>query len=680
MTRAAWAVAALLLLAWIWIGGALTRDGLPRGLVALVKWCVHAPGPLAWMLSALGLGAALTGRLSAGSKPWVLSLGVGCAALLLLDTVAASIGLYRSSNAQAIGVLMILPGFLALWKFVSIPFPLRLSNPTHPSAGRWLAWTLAPALAALVLASASAPGWLWSTEFGGYDALSYHLELPREWLARGRLVTLEHNVYSALPSFMEAGYLHVMALRDSAQGAALDAQILHGLFALAAAAMTGSLGARIVSRALPTLAPASATAWVVGAMLLGTPWVIVTGSLAYDEMALILFMGASLWLALDNDRGLRRGHFALLGLLAGAACGAKLTALLAVVAPTVVVIVASQRHSARSLRETLVGLGVMALVMIAVLSPWWVRGAIDHGSPFFPIAGAAWLTPEQASTFHAAHASEGMSQWWRSLGNEFLFAGLTDAGPDSMTPWRPFWSVLPWLAALAAVWLAVPRSTRRVSMLLGAVVLTQVALWLIFTHAKGRFLLPAVVPMALLVGIALSSLARAGWLGKAALASLAALWCLQPLLCYATDGPIIEGHPTPATAIGLEPLFMGETPEPGLPKSLTQLPAGSRVATLGAATVFWWPMIPDYSTVWNDGAVSRAIKAAHGDGAEAVRELSRHGFTHIVIDTTMLGVWRRSGWLDGAITPDAISSLKSALIEKGAFGSTALFAIEPRVP
>jgi hypothetical protein len=48
----------------------------------------------------------------------------------------------------------------------------------------------APALAVLLLAACCPPGTLWRSEALGFDVLSYHLQLPREWLAGGRLAPL----------------------------------------------------------------------------------------------------------------------------------------------------------------------------------------------------------------------------------------------------------------------------------------------------------------------------------------------------------------------------------------------------------------------------------------------------------------------------------------------------------
>ncbi|MEZ6319149.1 MAG: hypothetical protein R3B49_10435 [Phycisphaerales bacterium] len=79
----------------------------------------------------------------------------------------------------------------------------------HLSGGGW-AWIVAVPIGVLVVACASPAGWLWDSEFGGFDALAYHLELPQEWMQRaGRVWPVDHNVYSYLPSYVEAAYVQV---------------------------------------------------------------------------------------------------------------------------------------------------------------------------------------------------------------------------------------------------------------------------------------------------------------------------------------------------------------------------------------------------------------------------------------------------------------------------------------
>ncbi len=680
----------------LWFGGSLTFDGESRVLPAVLRFLLHLPGPLAWMLSALGIGLAATRIIGLRNSHLGFSLAFGSALLLCLDATAGSLGLFGIGNGQVAGFLLLVPGILALGRNTNtrawLSRPKRLDDPARASS--WLAWTITPALATLLLASVSAPGWLWSTEFGGYDALSYHLQLPREWLALGRVETLSHNIYSTLPSFVECAYMHIMAMRGSAHSGALDAQILHALFAVAAAAMVGELARACHRRCFGAdedqgvhrggALACDASGWCGAALLLGLPWIIVTGSLAYDEMPLVFFFAATLWIWIEvpraghEARGVRRGAAIIAtSVLCAAAIGAKLTAGLLVVAPLTIVIVPSCINSVRA-RETtaraiLKNLFAASLIGAVVLAPWWIRG-LASGTGVFPIMGDGGLTAAQAAVFHNAHGSTPFHEWWTHFFNQFIFAGLSDTAPNT-DPWRPFWSILPVIGGAAGIALIAVRKTRQVALLFVAVAAVQIALWLLFTHAKGRFLIPAAVPLVVLAAIAVAQFARTGWLGKFALATAMAVWCIQPLWAYAKDGPAIEGRHAPATGIGLEPLFQGAGGGDGLPVALSKLPPDARVTSLGASAVFWWPMIPGYSTVWNENPIAAALAANPDDPQAAIALLRRSGWTHIVVDETMLDVWKRAGWLDPALAPGAVRALTQRLKPMCPTGGGTLYSL-----
>ena len=59
--------------------------------------------------------------------------------------------------------------------------------------------------------------------------------------------------------------------------------------------------------------------------------------------------------------------------------------------------------------------------------------------------------------------------------------------------------------------------------------------------------------------------------------------------------------------------------------------------------------IPDYHTVWDRGPLERMLASGMG-AAECVRELRTTGYSHVVVDHSMLRRWRASGWLDAGIT------------------------------
>src|SRR5205809_404472 len=74
------------------------------------------------------------------------------------------------------------------------------------------------------------PGLLWGDEPNGYDVLEYHLQVPREWYELGRIVPLQHNVFSFLPFNVEMHYLLAMHLRGGPWAAMYLAQLMHVAF------------------------------------------------------------------------------------------------------------------------------------------------------------------------------------------------------------------------------------------------------------------------------------------------------------------------------------------------------------------------------------------------------------------------------------------------------------------
>ena len=152
------------------------------------------------------------------------------------------------------------------WRWV---FCSRHTSSSSPSAAK--AWShQSPSSASSVpqpLPSSSSPratrpAPLWGSEFGGYDVLEYHLELPQEWLAAGRLSPLDHNAYSYLPSYLEAASMHLGAMtlapKATATGGAygliagegyrlMACQFLHAGFTM--------IAAWLVARLVRTLSP-----------------------------------------------------------------------------------------------------------------------------------------------------------------------------------------------------------------------------------------------------------------------------------------------------------------------------------------------------------------------------------------------------------------------------------------
>ena len=629
----------------------LTLGGSGALGVACLEFVEHAWAPALWMAAAVGYGALLQRMLRSrvpgtATDSWALAACLGIAIHLWLDEVAGCLGAPRLSGAvyaliDALGVALVV-------------FALRRRMPTgpvNPSGVRLLAiLTCLVPLGTTLVAALSTPGYLWRSEFGGYDALSYHLQLPKEWLELGQITPLWHNAYSALPGYVEAAFLHLFAIRGSAHAGAVDAQLLSAAFVVVAAGAVAE-AARAGIAGLPGTGCRSIGAPLLAAIVfLGIPWVTVTGSLAYDESAVCAMIAGALALALDGS-GRSSRNLAAVGVLIGGAVTAKASAAGVASLPIAVLALA---FTPRPWRESVAGCGVLVAAGMLMIAPWLVRNAVVIGEPLFPLAGDGWWTPDQALRFAAGHAPPPMSEWAGSIWNQLVRFGI---GPDPQTGdvWLPQWSVLWALAVAAATGLVLrPGPLRRPAMALSVALVLSLAFWLFLTHQKSRFMLPAAPLAAVLVGWGAARLEviRWGQLASVGLALVGLAWSLGPVLSLAD-----EGNGQPLLALGARGVMDGTARpaeaaagELGPAAVANQLPPMDRVACLGLANVFWFRLTPQYATVWDTGPI---------DGWPA--SLSEHGFTVLMVQNEMLDLWNREGWIDPAVGPEARAALVSRL-------------------
>jgi hypothetical protein len=654
----------------------------PAGSLAAGSACA-----VAWLASAIGLGRflrlALFPAVGRGHPAHGgLAIGLGVAALLWIDVTLGSIGAFGLGGVRQ----------LVAWATL-VPGLLLLGDPRTAFAAGWrgvaafpAAWCALPALAVLAFAASLPPGIAWATEFGGYDALSYHLELPREWLAAGRMATVPHCVYSALPSFVEASSLHCMSLvgRAAPHGLAMAPQALHALMAVAAAAAAGGVAAVLAGPDPRRAAWARAAGF---ALLLGIPWVVVTGSLAYDEMAVLLMAATAMlaWHARDGGAGGRAAREPsettgiAVGLALGAAIGAKLTAAGMVAVPFAAWALAS--GSPGGVRPRIRCAGWAAATMLAVLSPWLVRNAIDAGSPVFPFGGSGggW-GPEQFARFAAGHSAPsgtGLGERLAALWDHAFREGL-GAAPDA-DPWLPQWGPAFWagLAGMVALAFRAPRAAAA----LAAMLLAQLVFWMFATHLKPRFLLPCAVPLCVAAAAAFAPLAAAEaarGLRTAVAACALAAWSLQPAWVLSRDPRmndprgVVANLPRlgasvaslgPGTRADADALAAEGAEIPLAWFANWRLPPGARLGCEGEADVFWCVEAPDWGTTWDGGPLARALRAHPDDPAAAVAALRASGLTHLAIGEATLARWMRAGWLDPALRPEAVRAVASRLRE-----------------
>lgn len=202
------------------------------------------------------------------------------------------------------------------------------------------------------------------------DALCYHLELPKAFLAQHSLAHLPHHDNSTFPLLTEMWYLWGLALDGP-----VAAQLVHWVMGMLLALSATLLAAPIVGRTWST---------VVGAVVLLTPGVNNQMTAPLNDLALAAMLTLALaawWQAVVVEED--RRWYLLAGLAAGAALSVKYLALLA--APALLPAWAWVFYRSPGRRKGLLqGAAAMAVVALSVAGPWYARAAWYYGNPVYP--------------------------------------------------------------------------------------------------------------------------------------------------------------------------------------------------------------------------------------------------------------------------------------------------------
>ncbi len=515
-----------------------------------------------WWLSARGYGHWLLPNSSE------MGPVVGVVGLVFLDQCLGRLGLMDLTSAWGLLALGLL-GY-------------RRSRPTHLGWPQ-MEWTWMLPLAVLGTAALVPPGWLWDTEFGGYDVLSYHLALPADWWTLGRMGPLTTNAYSGLPGGAESAFLHLHALSGGTHDVTgLAAQMLCAILTINTASL---------------LRQKNAAAALVFLM---TPWIMVTGSMAYTE-AFVLFPACALTLHLRESKA--SGQACCLGLLAGGIALAKPSAALLLALPLALMYFAEPNR--RQSKPVLLSVGMATIVSM----PWLLDNTLTVGSPFFPLLtgvfGLGHWTAIQSANWEAAHTGGGSLA---ALWTEWL-------GYRSSGHWQ--WSVTPWLV-LVGLGMTPQRDRIKDSLAIGS----GLAVFVLLTHAQSRFLVPMLPLFALIAARPLSRLPH----------GMVWVMLLVPLATFLGQR---QGLPT--AAFGQAGVLDGRTPITDAPPSpmaeVRSLPESAKVLGVGVADGWRFSRVNRHA-VWDTGPF---------DDLDP-NSLLNDGWTHVLVDDTMLQVWDRSGW------------------------------------
>ncbi|HBY94679.1 MAG TPA: hypothetical protein DEP84_12085 [Chloroflexi bacterium] len=294
------------------------------------------------------------------------SAGLGVVSYLSFGL--AALGRYSPANVQLLVVGVLLAGGLWRTYFLVRRVPQQAERAAEPEFGTgchqgdrlWQTIVLLAVLLAFIAALAP------EIE---YDALWYHLWLPKQWLEAGRPVDFIPEIISLYPLTWEfifgAGFV---------LGGSVAAKLLH----FACLPLTGLLVSQWARRFMPRVSP-----WLAVAFFVTIPTVLWEASTAYVDLALTLHSGLALYALLRYAEG-RRWQWLMFGALnLGLALATKHTALfvLALAMAGLAFWLWREEHRLRKALGPAVLLGMLSLMLPL---PWYLRSWLASGNPIFP--------------------------------------------------------------------------------------------------------------------------------------------------------------------------------------------------------------------------------------------------------------------------------------------------------
>ncbi len=489
--------------------------GAPSAAQALT-WLRALAGLGILNLAAWGIGAAALHWLPAARDPDVrvpAQLGLGFAALAVAVLGMAAI---HALLPWALG------GLLAAACAAALIAEAPRRHERWRAARRALHGRGPQAL--LVAALLAAPGLAAFGPDPGWDALTYHLALPERYLFSNAIVVTPYSVFSTFPHATAMLYL----LAQWLDGSAL-AQLLHLEFGV----LTAGLAWRSARDASPR------AGWLALAALAACPLFVWELEVAYADLSAALYTLLAVRMLYGTHTAHGGRQLVAAGLFAGAAAACRYPSwpLLPVLLACLWLPGSPVAAGTRARLRASIAFGIAAWVPLA---PWLLRNLFFTGNPVAPVLQSVFAAP--GCEYFAPLAVEQNAAFVRAIG---MGRGLLDL---LALPWNLSFEARSGdyaafgyrIGVLYAVGLVAALLARRGSERPSAAALWWPAgaltlVWF-FTAQEPRYLLPALVLVAIGGACAADTLIPQGIRGRA--------WLALPLLAVAhTQLPILASLP-----------------------------------------------------------------------------------------------------------------------------------------
>ncbi len=439
------------------------------------------------------------------------------------------------------------------------------------------------------------------------DGSGYHLGNVARYWREGGFAWQYHSIYSHLSQGLEMLFLVAFAF-----GRHSSAALVHLAFQAALPLLVVCYGRRF-----GFLAPAVFAAILVYA----SPVVGIDGSSAYNDLAVATLLFAVFYLLQVWDETHSGNAIILIGLLAGFACVVKYSA--GVILPFAASFVWF-RCAPRTARARLEALLPLLLASAILVAPWLLRNWLWLGNPAAPFLNRwfpnPYYQPGEEHEYLAGLADyPHVKYYWEIPVQLTVLGGLVPGmvGPVFL------------LAPFALLALRHPHGRR---LLIAAVVFAIPAYW----NTEVRFLIPALAPLALAMGLAMAN----SWGVMPALALFQALVCwpsVLPLYCDQYAWRIRSIPVRAALRLEPEPVFLARhIPGYALRAAIERsVPPGQKLFSFAGRPEAYFDreIIVGYESSLGS-RLERALRsaAAHGARRAATSELKGCGIAFLLVD------------------------------------------------
>ncbi len=437
--------------------------------------------------SATILGRRLSDRMRLGlagpGERWVVptALGLSCLGLvglalgwagalyppLLLLVLAAPLG------------LMVLP----------VPAKRGLAEVASPDpTGRWLRRVVLGVVVLFALANLVRAFYPPT----GFDALNYQLPAIERYLDLRALTFPTDLRFAAGPALVPVLFVFAGSL-----GGDLAIQLTSFAMGLLAAAGVHAIAWRAFG---------STAAAIAAALFYTTPIVGWLSAEAYVDLGMVMFLAVALHAALMRLKG-EAGLWALAsGLMAGAALGTRYLAAAPIALLVLDLLSAPVSAAARGSRQRIRAVLLFSVGLTVMAGPWYVRNLVESGDPVYPFAGR-FLETESWSVEEVADHGEYLRQVGPGRGplDLLMVPFRLTFQPGSFGASRGTGVGYGYLLLLPLLFLI--RGSDLTARLLAAYAGAGLLIWF-YTSQQTRFLLPWLLALAVLGGLALDRLLR----------------------------------------------------------------------------------------------------------------------------------------------------------------------------